>query len=559
MPITVAVTGHRDIPKEDELLLSAALREQLDRIAIDQPHSPRLLLSGLAEGADRLAARCALNAGWLLGAVLPLPQAEYEMDFNSGESIAEFRELLKQAAFVQVVNRPHEQVRPVCYSGLGRWLSRYALLLVAFWSGEANRLEGGAAETVREFLEGVPRDDVSLPETGPVIQITTRRLCDLDAPIEVGKVILHAPRPAGLPSEGEIERWALVLRRIDDFNRNAKDVLQTMPEAVANAKTWLFDKDTFDEAGCPAAARNAIWLHAVADRISFKTQTRRDRHLLAILMLSLLAIVFQQVYGGPLPQPVLLLAAVACGGLAYGVFRHGLSQRLEERYLDYRALAEACRTQFYWKVAGIDDCAADHFLREQRDELEWIRQAVLMSELGATLSATPSADQIKNIRKWWIEDQRSWLLDVKNNSKGKADDNEILSNKWETLAKIFVISGLMTMLALVPFHLWVAPKFGERGNLIAAVVTAVYGLMFALGGLCKVYQEIKAFPEQANRYRRLGLTMTLARNRLDTLLVEGNLVQARNILRDVGKTALAENSDWLLIHRARPPSVPLGR
>ena len=89
VPITVAITGHRDIPKEDEPKLRSALREQLDSLALKHPSSPRLFLSGLAEGADRLAARCALEAGWQLGAVLPLPQSDYENDFESPESIAD--------------------------------------------------------------------------------------------------------------------------------------------------------------------------------------------------------------------------------------------------------------------------------------------------------------------------------------------------------------------------------------------------------------------------------------------------------------------------------------
>jgi hypothetical protein len=558
VPITVAITGHRDIPKEDEPKLRAALREQLDSLALKHPSSPRLFLSGLAEGADRLAARCALEAGWQLGALLPLPQSDYENDFESPGSIADFRDLLGLSVWVQVVSRPQEQARPACYAALGRWLSRYAVVLVALWDGEASPLAGGTAETVREFLEGIPREDVSLPESGPVIQIATRRLRAMDATIMVGQVIPHAPRPAGLASAGESERWATVLQRIDEFNRNARAAVQTMQDKVSEARTWLFGAGNFSDEECSAAATHASWLHAVADRMSFATQRRRDWHLYAILALSLVAMLFQQLYGGPLPQPYLLLAAIVFGGLAYGVFRHGQGERLEARYLDYRALAEACRTQFYWKLAGIEDCAADHFLREQRDELEWIRQAVLISELGQSSSGPANAEQLANIRTWWVEDQRRWLLDARKNSKGKVEDNEILSGKWSALASGFMIGGLVTVLALLPFHLWIAPNFGEAGELTVPIVIAVSGILFALGGLCKVYQEIKAFPEQANRYRRLGLTMTLARNRLDALLTEGNLAQSRDLLRNLGIAALAENSDWLLIHRARPPSVPLG-
>ena len=46
------------------------------------------------------------------------------------------------------------------------------------------------------------------------------------------------------------------------------------------------------------------------------------------------------------------------------------------RYLDYRALAEALRVQFYWRLAGLNDSAAASYLRKQLDELRWIRDAL---------------------------------------------------------------------------------------------------------------------------------------------------------------------------------------
>ena len=39
------------------------------------------------------------------------------------------------------------------------------------------------------------------------------------------------------------------------------------------------------------------------------------------------------------------------------------------RYLDYRALAEGLRVQFYWRLAGLQHHAAENYLRKQLDEL----------------------------------------------------------------------------------------------------------------------------------------------------------------------------------------------
>jgi hypothetical protein len=56
----------------------------------------------------------------------------------------------------------------------------------------------------------------------------------------------------------------------------------------------------------------------------------------------------------------------------------------------------------------------------------------------------------------------------------------------------------------------------------------------------------------------MGLAMGMARRHLDTALAQGDLVAAENVLLGAGRDALAENGDWLLLHRDRPAQVPLG-
>jgi hypothetical protein len=49
---------------------------------------------------------------------------------------------------------------------------------------------------------------------------------------------------------------------------------------------------------------------------------------------------------------------------------------LSDKYQDYRALAEGMRVQFYWRLAGLKLSVADHYLRKQRSELDWICSAI---------------------------------------------------------------------------------------------------------------------------------------------------------------------------------------
>ena len=102
-----------------------------------------------------------------------------------------------------------------------------------------------------------------------------------------------------------------------------------------------------------------------------------------------------------------MAVSIAAGLGGFVVFLKGSRDRLEDRYLDYRSLAEACRVQYFWSTAGLEARVEDHFLREQRDELEWIRQAVRSTALSSVRPIDDSRDnsKLELVRDCWIDDQ----------------------------------------------------------------------------------------------------------------------------------------------------------
>ena len=97
LPVVIGVSGHRDLRDEDRPHLEQRMREILLDLGARYPATPLQLLSLLAEGADQLAARVALDLGVSLVVVLPMPQAEYEQDFTTSQSRADFQDLLHRA------------------------------------------------------------------------------------------------------------------------------------------------------------------------------------------------------------------------------------------------------------------------------------------------------------------------------------------------------------------------------------------------------------------------------------------------------------------------------
>ncbi|MDE8349464.1 MAG: hypothetical protein POG74_08280 [Acidocella sp.] len=88
------------------------------------------LMSPLAEGADRLAAKAALALGYQLEAPLPFTQHEYERDFPT--SVMKFRNLLAQAApHILELGGARGDEENRSYEAVGRLVVRNCNLLIA--------------------------------------------------------------------------------------------------------------------------------------------------------------------------------------------------------------------------------------------------------------------------------------------------------------------------------------------------------------------------------------------------------------------------------------------
>jgi hypothetical protein len=95
----------------------------------------------------------------------------------------------------------------------------------------------------------------------------------------------------------------------------------------------------------------------------------------------------------------------------------------------------------------------------------------------------------------------------------------------------------------------------ENEWLRAIPIVLVEGLL-ASGALLHHYKEQMAFSEHAKQYRRMQGIFDRASDLINQALRLGNLKTAQECLRNLGREALAENGDWVLIHRERPLELP---
>lgn len=175
----IGVSGHRGPPKlpVESVAPVRAVLDRIFKIAVEQgrmgesayracapaqdanPAGDRadfVVVSSLAEGADRLVAEAGLKAGFTLEAVLPFTRAEYNRDFETPESQAAYDELLKRASAVFELSGNRDD-SPRAYQAAGVIMLANTDLLIVVWDGKQAAGIGGTAEIVsRAVADGIP-------------------------------------------------------------------------------------------------------------------------------------------------------------------------------------------------------------------------------------------------------------------------------------------------------------------------------------------------------------------------------------------------------------------
>ncbi|HEX2171799.1 MAG TPA: hypothetical protein VHL09_05090 [Dehalococcoidia bacterium] len=326
--LRVGVTGHRRLPPDKDLLdrVDEALRRALDLLTpLAETPVEVLVVSPLAEGADRLVAEVALaRFGALLEVPLPLPVADYLEDFESAESRDAFRGLLDRASEVFVL--PAVETREEAYEGAGRYVTERCDVLIALWDGEPARGLGGTADVVaRARVRGIP-----------VLWIHTGESCRLEVEINGGIA-------------------AATVQRFADFNGTRINPRRLRAHVTDHAARV---REVADQTGLGQATVRPFvdWISSPfgrADLLARRYRTHYVRFGSATFILAALAVLAfaWQVYFAP-DQTIFAWLGVVPLFALLGLLVLGRRWRLHERWISYRVLAERLRSAGFLALVG---------------------------------------------------------------------------------------------------------------------------------------------------------------------------------------------------------------
>ena len=420
MHLTVGVTGHRDLLADEVPALKKAVRSFFKQLESEFPDLKLQLITPLAEGSDRLVADVALQMGIELVVPLPMPQAEYEQDFSSADAIDVFRDSLKKARTIQLRTLPESAGVPIDrerqYAQLGIFISNHSQILLALWDGKPAMALGGTASVVNYHLTGMMTGFLVDEESPNLLadnenDLAYHIVCSRDRtdghpgegmqPLSSHWVTAHFGFESG--NEMPLE-YQIMLHRLQEFGRDRNKYLT----AIENEGADLLE--SAPDYRLPVGTRNISEQHRIADWLAMHFQKRISGGLIAMHsiagLVGLIFIIYSEIDGLDFLVNFFLLAFLA----GFMLFKIGERRQWHRKHLDYRALAEGLRVQFYWSLAGVIDVqsaefAYDNFLQKQDVDLGWIRHVMRNVSLSRSRDELPQDEWVDWVIEEWVGDE----------------------------------------------------------------------------------------------------------------------------------------------------------
>ena len=281
----------------------------------------------------------------------------------------------------------------------------------------------------------------------------------------------------------------------------------------------------------------------VRDPVVIYFQKRMLFALQATHMLAMLMGLTYIIYSDLLPKRFFLYVFLAFFVLATAIHAFSARQAWHRKYLDYRALAEGLRVQFYWAAAGVTTGKAskfvhDSFLQTQDADLGWIRNVMRVAGTKCDSSTYENPTGLVFALKEWLGDRNSGQLGY---FRRKGEERVRRYQRTEHMAKIALWIGGA---AIVLFILASA----EVGELVRDPVVILMGVMLLLVGVRQSYGFSIADAELIKQYKFMFRIFHNARRRVDAADSDE---ERRRILRLLGNAALEEHTQWLLMYRYR--------
>lgn len=561
-PLVIGVTGHRDLRADEIPAIRQRVRKLMQDLTVRYPQRRLRILSPLAEGADRLVAEEALQLDMEIRVILPMPRHLYYTDFSSEQSIVEFNALYRRASDVltlpfargnsaESIRSPGPE-RDLQYAQAGVFLSAHCHILLALWDGKTSGKLGGTAQVVRfhhhDIMPGYTTRTVATQqmlvddESDLIYHIVCSRDVPEGAPADGFEPLdcwwftndRHEPRTRELPKQ-----HALIFRRSSEFSEDAT----TFKANIERERYPLLDEAA--AAGLPDGLASINHLYCISDWLAIHYQkltmrTLRGTHILAFLM-GLMFILYSDLR----TQEMYMAAFLVLFIIAAAIQKYAQQRAWHRKYLDYRALAEGLRVQFFMAAAGITSdneskFTHDNFLQTQDPELGWIRNVMRVAGTRVDARRQVTDAGLQFTLREWIGDEGSGQLGY---YKRKAVQWIHRNRSTERMSTLSLATSIVVVLVIL--------VGGDRlADGTSDALFAIMGAFLLAYAVRQGFAQTTAEKELIKQYEFMLRVFENAKRRLDGA---DDDAERRQIIQALGGSCLDEHAEWILMHRDRSP------
>ena len=565
---TIGLTGHRDIHPGAVADIRASLRNELEALRARFAALPVELVTGLAEGADTLATEIALEIGLPVRAVLPMPRALYEADFE-GEALSGLMRLLDDSRVdVQELPLPSGTVaddfkdgapRDVLYARLMDYLVRRSNVLVALWDGEVTGLTGGSSDVLVRYLTS---SEPQARQTRKLEAVGDAELADDRSDLAIW---IKAPRQAGEVEQGEVQTSYMVqagaiglicrlphipdfvLERWSEFDQFA---LERNSETGTELTTYPISTADDIKISEVATAIDADFIRA--DQLAMANQSQSDRLFkLFGLMAAMMGLTFL-LYAKIAALKLFLIVYIALFAGGFVLFAIGSRRGWFGQHLAFRALAEALRIRFFLVMSGGGTTGQTRRLFrltsiERFKGFGWIGDAIRCTEPLTYESTVPVQDRVAAVSERWVKDQTAYFSRKHHQLHGEHERLETVKKYLFLAAFLGAVSLLFFKKSLYEFHI------GDLDG--KTLVVFLMGLLPLWLAVWEIYQSKMAIRELFWQYANQGELFELAERRLEAI---SDPIHAQEVISDLAERSLMDVVQWSThrYHREHePPSA----
>ena len=580
LPISIGITGHRDVDPNQIESCKASLEKLFKALANKFPTTPLQLISSLAEGADRLAAQAFLNVReelisldqvvatqWQLIACLPLPAEIYETDFLSTKH--EFYDLLFKASqnfSMPVRNEASTETisingrdRDIQYQDASRFVASHSDILIAIWDGIENGLIGGTADTVRMRVIGHKFDkfqklsSLAVQSRHVVYHIQVKRASNSQgAQATFLENIYSDPKKLIKACDflGHLELFnSAVLHELAD-----KDFEQSQTylsgylkrHSVEFKKHFTFNHliDFYSSADGLANNYRSVWLAWV-----------KSLYGIGLISAILLPMAVENVL-----FPYSMMGYVLLMAVAVGIFAWLKRTALESKHLDCRALAELMRIQFFFavsefwrepeiteptKLASVTIMPATvsaRLIGQHHFDLDWISERVRNLILIAETNQPLAPETAEKLVIGWVIDQNKYY-----NKKHR--EFKIIAERFSFASSAMLLGGLLAALLAI---------FGSMLNLLNEEVHHLVVILSAalpiMAVVVESYVDKLAFEPSIKVQSRMGQIYAEAER---LIKIEGMSIEdKKSVISQLADEAINECISWLFLKKIKPVKLP---